>query len=208
MGKVISNTTKVKSIAKTSLLQLLSLVLILGAAACEGPAGSDGSQGEQGLQGEQGEQGPKGEDGNANVIRYIFDGHDFSVNTFAPRIIDNVSESEVLESAWLVYLVNYTGGSLVAFHIPGNGKNSNALYKVGHVSLPDDGSGPKLRIAIYLTDGPSEVYEEIHVIRIEQSEIIDNRSKAAGKGIPADLDISDYEAVIEYYGLKEKMTGE
>src|SRR5699024_10466164 len=47
----------------------------------------------------------KGADGNANVTRYLFPGHDFSDVQNEQLRISGLTEQEMQQSAWLVYLV-------------------------------------------------------------------------------------------------------
>ena len=148
------------------------------------------------LTGPEGSQGSPGKDGNANVDLYIFDGHNFNANSFLRLHVDDVSEIEMKESAWLIYLViNY-----IFYQMPGPGWNAFSTYR----SFVFWSNALQLVVLdIIRADGNGEGYDEIRVIRIAASDV-----KARGTSpapaqslIPDHLDTSDYHAVVEYYGL-------
>lgn len=183
---------------KFYLVLITILAIGLASVACEGPSGPDGPQGPQG---EQGPEGPQGVQGNANVTLYIFDGHDFSTSTEIHRDIE-VNNPE--ESVWLVYLIesattvcnNPLG---CGYLLPGTGFLGDSYYRVFlQYSLTP------FRISINRESGPGEEYSTIHIIRIEATNVEDhtNLSKKVSTLIPGDLDVSDFNAVIEYYGLE------
>lgn len=127
----------------------------------------------------------RGADGNANVTRYIFSGHDFSVDSYATVFISGVSNPE--QNVWMVYLKldDY------AYHMPGWGVNGSSEYRVFH-------NGPDF--VIDLQSGPGEAYDNIEIVRIEASNTED-MTKQKNSIIPDDLDISDYQSVADYFGF-------
>jgi hypothetical protein len=201
----INDTTMNKNQRKYILNFIFAIALAGG--ACEGPDGPVGPQGEQGPEGPQGAQGIEG---NANATLYIFDGASFNAgSTSATRSIELENESEMFQNVWLVYLIRSTEepgnifSALGAFQVPGRGyfitDLGDAGYDLGKRWIPVDS---ELRFIITRSSGINQTYDKIHIIKIEASNIVDNSSRIAGSDIPANLDLSDYNAVIEYYGLK------
>ncbi|MCW9708493.1 collagen-like triple helix repeat-containing protein [Fodinibius salsisoli] len=174
---------------------LLSLMLVsgIGLAGCEGPIGPQGPQGESGEQGEQGPEGPQGEDGNANVTLYIYDGHDFSSSSLARREVTGVTETEMNESEWNVYLVHPSGWY---YHLSGYGVSDSTMYFASHRWVDNDPGF--VDFWVEAAEGPGEEYTEIRIIRTAVNNINDERSKIYG------LDFSNYKEVAEFYGLSEK----
>lgn len=157
----------------------------------QGPEGPQGPQGPAGDDGEDGADGEDGEDGNANVTLYEFAGHDFSVVAEVELRIGLNNESEMLQSAWHVYLLH---GSGYVYHIPGPGHVARTNYQVRHLW---DGSTDEAQFEIISTIGLiSDVYSDIHIIRVEAN------NSVAGKQVADYPDMSDYHAVVEYFGLK------
>ena len=179
------------------LIAVLSLAIVF--TGCEGPMGPRGPAGEsiQGLPGED------GQDGNADVDLYIFDGHDFENYSGTDRFIDDVTKEVAEESAWLVYLIRFNNdGDRLYYKIPGQGANGWSEYRTFHSwnSLFDS-----YRFLISLHAGDGEGYPEIRIIRIGINETIDLRTSSqtiSANGLPANLDTSDYHAVVKYYGLE------
>lgn len=207
---------------KQQLLYILSLFLIIGliTIACEGPEGPMGPQGPQGQQGSQGEQGPQGGQGppgeqgpmgNANVTLYIFDGHNFSENFLAIRRIELESEKDLNESAWLYYQRYSTlnpNFPFTYYHVPGRGFGGSSEYRANHVWRAIELDA---QFEIRRASGSGETYDQILIFRIESSEVIDktgDAGKIAGSVksgqsiIPPDLDVTDYYAVVEYFGIE------
>lgn len=153
------------------------LVMVLAVVACEGPTGPEGPQ------------------GNANVIVYRFDGHDFDDIPKAFREIEDIRrQSEMHKNIWLVYLVS----GIAVYHIPGNVHGSD--YRVNHYW--DSNSGTVQFLIGRITNGGSSIsFGEIRIIRIAPGEIVGTQKSHQG-GVSASIDVSDYNAVIRYYGLE------
>jgi hypothetical protein len=132
----------------------------------------------------------KGADGNANVTRYKFSGHDFSVEDYVSLDLTDVIIGDPEESVWLVYVKVALGTS---YDMPGYGTRGDTYYRTYRI-------GSIITIAV--VDGPGESYSETEVVRIEVSNTED-LTKQVGEItiIPDHLDISDYKAVAEYYGF-------
>lgn len=184
---------------------LLTVFALMFAVGCEGdtgptgpqgPVGPSGAQGDQGPAGPEGPQGPAGEDGNANVTVHIFDGQDFTISSFVDLCLGTgISQQEMAESSWDAYLADDdpTFG-LIYFHVPGFASFGNSEYDVATAyDTPETicGSAQPL-VEISLVSGPGEIYEEIRIIQTVANNVSDNRSLV--------LDMSDYSAVIEYFG--------
>jgi len=175
---------------------LLGFVLILG---CEGPEGPTGPAGPEGPQGDQGPEGPEGPAGNANVTVHIFDGHDFNsdpIYTDTEGLFINFeTESEANQNSWNYYLKYQTGWFL---DIPGWGFGNATEYYTGHIWQENES---RIRFYIEAVDGPGEQYEEVHIVQIEANSTEDHTSaKQKTTVIPENLDMSDYEAVMDYFG--------
>jgi len=198
----------VNGIAILLLLFGIALALITGCRGAEGPTGPQGAEGPQGPQGEQGpegEQGPPGEDGNANVTMHIFDGHDFSV---VPNIDfclgDNITEQEMVESLWKVYLgTEVEEFGFVYWHIPGVANATEYGAITAYDSLgnlcSDELAQPVIDVA--RVDGPGEEYQEIRIIQILANTVVDHRNNQINNDLVPDfLDLTDYQMVVDYFG--------
>ena len=193
---------------------LTSAVLVL-AAACSGsdgatgpagPRGEDGApgiqgrpgaQGPEGPQGPPGPQGPEGPQGNANAWIYSFGRHDFRTNAAWSMRLSDLTRDEALESLWLVYLVDNGG---VMYHMPGRTSNSVNAYRVTHGWDPGMAGliEPGFFISVQLRAGfAGEEVAGVRVIRIAATPVSANVPRSM-RGLPADLDTSDYDRVLEY----------
>lgn len=137
----------------------------------------------------------KGADGNANVTRYIFPGHDFEGDNYhTMRITDVTDETEMRQSAWLIYAEDSINGQI--YNFPDYGYAGQTYYRVRYEWSSYFGA-----VICYISvEGPGEEYDQIEVVRIEAGNTVDNR-KQKSSTIPGELDVSDYEAVAEYYGF-------
>lgn len=215
------------SATKTMKALLVAFVLVFATAACDGPvgpqgdpgpqgpagedgsqgpqgpAGDDGADGQDGQDGQQGPQGPAGEDGNANVTQYTFAGHDFSSTNEAILDFTGITTEEMNQSAWLVYLIRASGN---VYPIPGWGLSGNTEYRIYRFHLASNNG--TARTVVVRHDGPGEEYAEIIVIRIVANNTEDCPGgclRASPESlIPSDLDVWDYHAVLDYYGLTEE----
>lgn len=190
---------RVKQLKLLSTL-LFGFILLLG---CEGPEGPTGPAGPEGPEGLQGPEGPQGPTGNANVTVHIFDGHDFSSDAVADSteglFINFENESEGIQNSWNIYLKESSGWYL---DVPGWGINHQTEYYTGHIWNENDS---RMNFWIQAIEGPGEPYEEIHVVQVEANNTEDHTSaKRAANVIPEDLDMSDYEEVMNFYGDKVK----
>jgi len=109
-----------------------------------------------------------------NVTKYVFDnsgnGYDFENISGVTFFIDSISEEEVYESMWLVYLIyeSNASGAYFSFPLPGTGLLGDSdYYSSQHYSSYNE----TIRFDITRTEGSGEVYSEIHVVRIVPSSI-------------------------------------
>lgn len=212
-----------KKFTRSAMIHSCSVMILLFSltiTGCEGPEGATGPQGEQGLegatgpQGEQGPegpegpQGPQGIEGNANATLFIFEGHNFNSTQTALR---DVEDDEPFLSAWLTYLIIHQTSSDLIYVVPGPIHGMNSTYSVTHnyfgEGWADEGT---LRTVISRASGGGETYDAIHILRIRSSntEVMSSfqddsfaEINLKHELIPADLDVSDYHAVLDYFGL-------
>jgi hypothetical protein len=188
---------------------LIGIVVILstGCRGSEGPTGPQGAIGPQGEPGPAGVQGPPGEDGNANVTLHIFDGHNFSgVPNLDLCLGDNISEEEMLQSSWQVYLgAEIEEFGLIYWHIPGAANASEygvitAYDAEGVICIEELQPQPQPFVEIGRMDGPGEEYDEIRIIQVAASNVVDHRNNETNSLVPDNLDLTDYKAVLDYFG--------
>lgn len=159
-----------------------------------GPEGPEGPQGIAGEKGDPGEKGDQGETGTANATLYKFDGHDFEASIQTEREIALENEQEMTESAWLVYVV--LGGT--TYHLPGYGYADKSEYRTYNLWSTD-----VAKVYVRKTSGLGEAYDAIHIIRIAVGSVVDNTTGKVGNTLPEDLDVSNYEAVKDYYNITD-----
>ena len=173
----------------TTALLLFALTYVFVACSKEGPEGPPGPQGPQGnpgIQGATGPQGPIGVAGNANVTQYTYGSQDFTTGF---KILQVTTTQDTMDrSAWLVYLW-YAPLSRWYF-IPGLGFAGSTNYR-----LSMGYSGGKVNIFIDVV-GPGEVYANARVVRIYA-----NSTGPGGRMALPNIDLTDYEAVRQYYNL-------
>jgi hypothetical protein len=92
-------------------------------------------------------------------------------------------------------------------YIPGRGFAGSSEYRANHAwrAVAMD-----VQFEIRRASGVGEAYDQILIFQIESSEVINNTNetgKIAGTArpgqflVPPDLDVSDYFAVLEYFGI-------
>jgi hypothetical protein len=172
------------------------LTLLVAISACEGPMGPEGPPGPAGVAGEEGPEGPPGADGNANVSLYIFGEHNFATSALVSHLVPDVTESEMKESAWLIYLVIDN----IFYQMPGPGWNAFSQYR-SFVFWSNAQGRPVVEVT--RTGGTGETYDEIRVFRIAANHVNDATTSAASTQslIPVHLDTSDYRAVAAFFGM-------
>lgn len=210
---MFSNTSATTNALKSL---LVTAALVFATAACDGPVGPEGPEGPpgqdgaQGPQGPEGPQGPAGEDGNANATLYIFDGHDFGSSVSTSRCVPATLQ-ETNGSSWQHYLFNEVSSGVRWYAVPGVGPTQGGVgseYRVSYDWTTNAPCANEGRHYFRRQSGNGEEFDQIRIIQIEAT----NSEDCTGGGclraatapeLPADLDISDYDAVMAYYGLSE-----
>jgi hypothetical protein len=161
-----------------------------------GPEGPSGAAGVAGPQGAEGPQGPPGAAGNANVFLYVFNAHNFATSPTVALQVPDVTEAEMKESAWLIYLVINN----IFYQMPGPGWNAFSQYR-SFVFWSTGFERPIVEIT--RTGGAGEAYDEIRVFRIAANHVNAGPTSAASTQslIPDHLDTSDYRAVAAFFGM-------
>lgn len=172
-----------------------------GPQGTQGEAGTPGDPGPQGDQGAQGEQGAPGADGNANVIVHIFGGHDFSADAVAEICLGgDLGQQEFVDSSWTVYLgAEVPPLDMVHLHVPGMAYGGEYVAIIGYDGAAAVCPTAQGLVNIGLVSGPGEAYEEIRIVQVLASDVVDH-TVAAASGVAPDL--TDYDAVLEYYGSR------
>lgn len=196
---------------KTNIFFTTIVMAGLMIAACEGPEGPTGPQGSQGDQGAVGPAGVQGEPGNANVTLYTFPGHDFGEDSQWLYCFQSLNKEEWEFSQWSVFFILEQqlqgGGSQMAkFSI--DNFSDLSFITAWNIDTPEIMCADKALVAITdLGNVPDSEVDGFHIIRIESESIEDcgegNCKRSAEPAIPAGLDMTDYDAIIEYFGLTE-----
>jgi hypothetical protein len=149
-------------------------------------------KGEIGPQGPEGPVGPQGIAGNANVTQYSFGTLDLENNTNIDLAI-NTSADTMNRSLWLVY-ISYAGGNEYFYALPGFGYNAATYYRN---SFYFNTSLNKVVHSITKVAGIGEVYSGAKIIRVYANNVVN----PGGRMIMPPVDVKDYNAVKQYYGL-------
>ena len=159
-----------------------------GATGPQGTPGATGPQGPQGVAGPTGPQGEKGDPGESNVRLYSFSAHNYASSASYYVMIPEIGP-QVDAHLFFVYLVDTTVD--VKYPIPGQGISGNSTYRVWWLRI-----GSSVSLRTQRSAGPGENYGEMRVITIPITQMPTGR-----KALP-DIDFSDYDAVVNYYGLE------
>jgi hypothetical protein len=143
----------------------------------------------------------KGADGNANVTRYIFPGHDFSSQNYHPLNIPVENETEMKESAWLIYFVGQLSPNVdeAYWAVPGYGKNGQTYYYNRHYYYDS-----RQEVVFGLScdsNAAGEAYDRIEFVQVRANSNENLPKAKPGTVIPEDLDTSDYQEVADYFGF-------
>ena len=107
-----------------------------------------------------------------------------------------MSLEEFEESIWIVYLFRQYVDGKETFLVPGLGTGGTSMYRVIYSSFDSGLHSIHVRLEV----GTGEIYEGAFVFQIPSSSTIDMTSKSLPNGLPADLDVSNYNAVLNYFG--------
>ncbi|MEM7368986.1 MAG: hypothetical protein AAF587_10345 [Bacteroidota bacterium] len=159
-----------------------------GQAGATGPAGADGADGATGATGATGQQGASGQNGNANVKSYTFTvgNSDYSADNKVTLDVPAITQDIVDNGVVLVYWQSSDGWRLLPFtFITSSGLTTRTLmsnYSLAQVVL---------QLRTIPVDNTFKYTGTFRIVVIE--------GNAGKKGY--DVDFSDYEAVINYFGL-------
>ncbi|MEX0273890.1 MAG: hypothetical protein AB3N16_05900 [Flavobacteriaceae bacterium] len=177
-----------------------------GEQGIQGPAGADGADGTNGTNGADGADGADGANGNANVSTYLFDLSDRAGASFSNTIPDMTSD--VIENDLIIGYLKRSGGSVYspipsgAFVVAtGNLADVSVdlqtqqfwffFYNVGTSSLKSVPTGSLDRLKVVIAESTSTSGKSG---KSGREQILANM-KSAG------VDINDYYAVMDYFGL-------
>lgn len=190
---------------KTNYLVMALVFLIAYSCSKDGEDGTDGAIGPKGDQGEQGLAGENGEDGNANVNTYVFDlssESGSSIPVDLPELTQDVIDNDLI----IGYLQN-GAGSGTYYPIPAGvwpngtggfydiavdiavGKYWVHFYQVGTQTFMDVTSVELGKLKIIVAESTNTTTGKNGKVSIRES------LKSAG------VDINDYFAVMDYFGL-------
>ncbi len=200
MNITLLNFKIMKTISKTIFITFLILTQL---TSCKGPAGEDGMNGMDGAD---------GADGNANVKVYRFQAPDWaSSNNMILQIPDLTSE-DVNFSAILVYASfesqKYRLLPVTELNISGFGSGYNLFSQSNgishHITIFISRSGAALPNPL-----PDMDYAKIVIIKpsdinniIGNGRIANPKQTVLNELQDAGIDINDYNAVCEYYGIE------
>lgn len=174
-----------------------------GAQGIPGTNGTNGTNGADGANGSDGVDGTDGLDGNANVIRFDFDLSEFDDNIYTADLSSAIPSEEISNFAFLTYVQDGPG---VYYIIPGQLAGSkyakvtysglNAEVYVTFYSNEDDqlvslGKGEYVNLTIVAIEAVNTPAS-----KISKEESIKAELKTAG------VDVNDYQAVADYFGLE------
>ena len=190
---------------KTKYVVMALVFLIAYSCSKDGEDGTDGAIGPKGDQGEQGLAGENGEDGNANVNTYVYDlssESGSSIPVDLPEFTQDVIDNDLI----IGYLQN-GAGSGTYYPIPAGvwpngtggfydiavdiavGKYWVHFYQVGTQTFMDVTSVELGKLKIIVAESTNTTTGKSGKVSIRES------LKSAG------VDINDYFAVMDYFGL-------
>jgi len=197
-----------------TVLVYCSMLLFLGLAACEGPEGPVGPAGPEGADGIAGPTGPAGPagadgangadgaDGNANVTTITFHGPTYTnsvmnlnVPELTQEVIDKAAILGYVEKGGVFYPVpGITGGEKLKVKISLNTYTISSHDRFTDAFIANPGIVTVVKLVIITTTNTKNVTGNGRIESAPQ-DLIYNELEGAG------VDISDYEAVCEYYGI-------
>jgi hypothetical protein len=191
---------------KTKYVVMALMVLIAFSCSKDGEDGSDGAIGPKGDQGEQGPAGDNGEAGNANVNTYVYDLSSESGSSI-PVDLPDLTQSVIDNDLIIGYLQNGAGNGSTYYPVPASvwpngtggfydiavdiavGKYWVHFYQVGTQTFMDVSSVELGKLKIVIAESTNTTTGKSGKESIRES------LKSAG------VDINDYYAVMDYFGL-------
>lgn len=179
---------------KKLFLILFSMTMIISFSRCS-KDDSEGPQGEQGLQGDQGPQGDQGDPGTANVI--YSDWIDPTWNHTAGLYIAEIEDSNITPDI-------ISGGVVLVYKNSGI-TGSGDIFQAELLPYYDGSKSLTFKIRSYndhVIEITAEGYSSEPGVTTKFRYIIIPGGKSARPESPLP-DFEDYQAVCEFYGIKE-----
>jgi len=205
---------------KKTIFKLGNLLLIMALAgifACEGPEGPEGPTGPQGptgptgATGPAGPTGPAGEDGNANVttVSLLYDDITWTAGSYLGRTANTFSFTEngvnqdIIDHGTVLGFC-YLGGNWWAMPFTWENETGTSRQYIFHSY-----SLNTIALWAYQTSGvltPNAV-SEFRFLLITDNTVTAAKGESAEKAIiekltKAGVDVTDYYAVMDYFGLE------
>lgn len=202
---------------KSSIISVVLSVLVVFSSllftSCEGPAGAVGPAGPAGPTGAVGQVGPVGPDGpagpvgpagptgNANVIQFTYGANNFPLGKGAGynfNLPSDITPAILTSSAVLVYLAEAIPNSTAPlnwFSVPGVIVAGGVEHEF-YMNYGTSSGGTGARVSVLRKVAASAALSARMRIVIIQANSLRNARQAA-------VDFSDYNAVKEFYGLKD-----
>lgn len=175
---------------KTNLKFILIALFTLAITACSSEDGKDG------LDGIDGEQGIPGQDGNANVTSYIFKNIIFEVGVSDPIYVQAITQEILDNGVVLGYLHEESTPEWYPLpFVSGNGHISIYIVALGLVVIESTSQTNPLDLRIVVIKGSAGNGSKNSGDK-NSSQAIYDELKAAN------VDINDYDAVLNYYNAK------
>jgi hypothetical protein len=178
-----------------NLKQFFTTTLIIAVfASCtkEGPQGPAGPAGPAGNAGVAGPTGPQGIAGNANVTQYSYGALDFENNAQLDLMVSTTADT-MNRSLWFVY-ISFMGGNEYFYSMPGFGYGAQTYYRN---SFYFNTGLNKVIHSINKVSGNGEIYSGAKIIRVYANNVVN----PGGRMVMPPVDVRDYHAVKQYYGL-------
>jgi len=176
-----------------------------GPAGPKGADGVDGVDGAQGLQGPAGVDGVNGVDGNANVLTVKYNAPTFGGTTTMALNAPDIT-TEVYNSGVVLAYIEYGG---VYYSIPGITPffGTKTQYAIGSYKITATNKDTGVNMVVAAAEDPD--YVKLVLITSTKTKTVANNGRSDGNAQQvilndlqsAGIDINDYLAVCEYYGI-------
>lgn len=179
-------------------LIMITFALFIGVTAIS-CSGDDGDTGPQGTVGVDGTVGADGQDGNANVQTFVFNSPSWSGNEIVitlNELTQGVLDNDVILGYWEDDFSDWSGTN--EYYWGGYFRDFTHLDEFSIRAHNDDSS----------SDATPPIVNKVKVIIIESSNTTVGKMSSTPKQqiyselANADVDVNDYYAVMDYYGLE------
>ncbi|MCK0156714.1 collagen-like protein [Cellulophaga sp. F20128] len=176
-----------------------------GADGTNGTDGADGQNGTNGTDGADGEDGTDGADGNANVRNFTFDASTWS-GSIGELTITQLTSDVLANDAILTYLTNDDN---FWFQVPcpvDSYEFDHAVFVTLSIGLIEfdfaDAAGQNVFISAGdLTSGKVIIIEATSTTALKGTST-NKKEQVLNELIQAGVDVKDYKAVCDYYGIE------